>query len=507
VADFGLAHAVEISGRQGGASGQLLATAEYVAPELVAEGRADPRADVYSTGVVLFEMLTGRVPFDGERPADVAWQHVDHDVPAPSRVVPGLPSLLDDVVARATRRDPAGRPRDAAAMLAEIQSAREDVSALAGPTRALAHPTVVVPAIPPAPRDGRGDDARPSWARLPAPKGPVAVARGSVARAGRKVVELGAASPLRGAWTSIARATAGLRGSARGRRQLTAVIVVLGLVLMAGGWWLGFGRYTEAPTLVAATKANAEAEAARLGFHVEYGAGRYTEDVAIDTVLEQSPAPGHRILKGGTVTLYVSLGRERYTVPDVAGQALDFATAQLKKFVVQTRDGHSDTLPTNYVVGTDPAAGTAIKPNATVTLIIAKGPYPVHVPALVGKQRADAETLLRSQGFTPDVQVKEDETTKPKDQVLEQNPPSGQGLDSAKDVKVTIIVAKGPAGPPMPSVLNARCADAVNSLRGQGLQVNANGNELEQFFWTVKQQSPNPGDPLTPGQTVNLTCG
>ncbi len=158
VADFGLAHAVEIGRTTGG---QLLATAEYVAPELVADGRADARADVYSAGIVLFEMLTGRVPFDGDRPATVAWQHVDNDVPPPSQLVPGLPSLLDDVVTRATQRDPAGRARDAAAMLSEIQSAREDVGALAGPTRALAHPTVVVPSV-------SDPAARPSWARLPA---------------------------------------------------------------------------------------------------------------------------------------------------------------------------------------------------------------------------------------------------------------------------------------------------------------------------------------------------
>src|SRR5690606_2497699 len=147
----------------------LLATAEYVAPELVAGGRADPRADVYSCGIVLFEMLTGRVPYDGDRAADVAWQHVDQDVPPPSRIVPGLPRLVDDIVARATSRDPADRPRDAAAMLAEIQTAREDLGALAGPTRPIAAPTVVVPAVP---------DARPSWARLPSPRRTVTPRRG-----------------------------------------------------------------------------------------------------------------------------------------------------------------------------------------------------------------------------------------------------------------------------------------------------------------------------------------
>ena len=157
VADFGLAHAVEV-GRRATAAGSCWPPPSTSRPS--SSPTAGPTRGPTSTpaGIVLFEMLTGRVPFDGDRPADVAWQHVDQDVPPPSRVVPGLPALLDDIVARATSRDPAGRPRDAAAMLAEIQAAREDVGALAGPTRALAHPTVVV--VEPG---GRA----PAWARLP----------------------------------------------------------------------------------------------------------------------------------------------------------------------------------------------------------------------------------------------------------------------------------------------------------------------------------------------------
>ena len=506
VADFGLAHAVD-AGRSG--SGQLMATAEYVAPELVADGRADPRADVYSTGIVLFEMLTGRVPFDGPRPTDVAWQHVDHDVPAPSRVVPGLPPLLDAVVIRATCRDPSGRPRDAAAMLAEVQSARDDVGALAGPTRALAHPTVVVPSV-----ERARSDPRPSWARLPAQGGPMtaargsmAAARGSVAAARRRVVELVPAQGMQGAWASTLRFLDRLRATKKGRRQLTAALVVVGLLLVAGGWWLGFGRYTEAPSLVAMTKANAAAEAGRLGFQVDYGAGTYREDVPVDTVISQSPVAFGRIVKGGTVTLYLSLGPERYLVPEVAGQAADFATAQLKeqRFVVQNVDGYSDTLPANFVVGTDPPAGTPLKPNSVVKLIIAKGSYPVHVPTVVGSQLGDAENQLRGMGFDVEVQRRDDQS-QPRDKVLEQDPPGGQGMPSASGVKVVIVVANGPPGTPMPSVLDVGCNDARNQLQGMGFQVDVHGNDAEQVFGRVREQRPDPGQPVEPGGRVDITC-
>jgi eukaryotic-like serine/threonine-protein kinase len=483
VADFGLAHAVEPTRR--GKSGELVATAQYVAPELVAGERADPRVDVYAAGIVLFEMLTGRVPFDGDRPAEVARSHLDRDVPPPSMVVPGLPPLLDDVVGRATRRDPAVRPRDAAAMLSDVQAAREDVGALAGPTRAIAHPTMVVPRV----------DQRPSWARLP-------VSRPS---AGRRVGEA-VARPLRRAWWSVLGVADRLRASSRGRKQLLAGLIVVGLLLMVGGWWFGFGRYTVAPSLVSLTRDNAAAEASRLGFTVTLGAGLYAEDVPRDTVVRQDPAPGGRVVKGGEITLYLSLGPERYEVPDLSGQAADFAQTELKKhFVVQTVNGYSDNLPVNYVVGTDPPAGTQLKPNSTVKLIVAKGPYPVHVPSVVGLPLAEAESKLREAGFEVEVSRRDDES-QPRDQVLEQDPAGGKGMESARGVKVKIVVANGPPGPPMPQVVGFRCSDAVNLLRSMGLNVNANGNDFERFIWTVKVQNPEANQPVQPGQTVDLQC-
>jgi len=490
VADFGLAGAAEGAAQDG--SGQLMATVEYVAPEIVTDRQADPRADVYSAGVVLFEMLTGRVPFEGGRPEQVAWQHVEHDVPPPSRVVPGLPPLLDDVVERATRRDPAGRPRDAGAMLAEVQAAREDVGALAGPTRALAHPTVIVNPV----------DPRPYWARLPAPRTPMSAAR-------RRVAELVPAGSVRfrGALGRIGGVVDQLRGSANGRRQLLAMLVAIGLALAVGGWWLGFGRYTTAPSLVQLTRTNAEADATRLGFDIEVGAGKFSEQVPIDTVMEQRPSAGARIVKGGTVTLVLSLGPERYPVPEVAGQAASFATSLLQQhFVVQSVSGFSDTLPVNYVVATDPAAGTPLAPNATVKLVIAKGPYPVHVPGVIGKQVSEAEQILRGAGFDVEVQHKDDQSH-PRDQVLEQNPAEGQGLTTASGTKVILVVANGPAGTPMPRVLELGCNDAFNQLQAMGLQVDVQGNDIERQFGRVQEQNPQEGQPIQPGQQVQIRCG
>src|SRR2546429_1618155 len=136
VADFGLARAVEASTDEGGE--HLLATVAYVAPELVTDGRADPRTDVYSAGIVLFEMLTGRVPYDGGKPVEVAWRHVDHDVPPPSKFVAGLPAPPDDLVARGPPPGPGGRPPHARAPLAPGQRAPGDPAPRAPPPPGVA---------------------------------------------------------------------------------------------------------------------------------------------------------------------------------------------------------------------------------------------------------------------------------------------------------------------------------------------------------------------------------
>ena len=127
VADFGLARAVVGTGQTSQTGGVLIGTVAYLSPEQLERGRADARSDIYAAGIVLYEMLTGHPPYGGDTPLAVAYQHVHHDVPAPSAEVPGLPWQVDELVARTTRRDPAGRPLDAGAFLAELADVRKDL--------------------------------------------------------------------------------------------------------------------------------------------------------------------------------------------------------------------------------------------------------------------------------------------------------------------------------------------------------------------------------------------
>ncbi|KAB1929876.1 Stk1 family PASTA domain-containing Ser/Thr kinase [Micromonospora sp. ALFpr18c] len=489
VADFGLARAVEASADEEQGN-QLMATVAYVAPELVTEGRADPRTDVYSAGIVLFEMLTGRVPYDGDRPVDVAWQHVDRDVPAPSTLVPGLPSVLDDLVRRATRRDPGARPADAGALLADVQVARDNLGDANSRTAVLrrvtdeppvSQPTMMVATVRPA--------ERPSWARLP---------EGGAAGPGRRRA---APEPEEGVWSRLAELRATVMGNPRGRLAVAAVVVTLGLVAALGGWWFGVGRYTSAPQLVSLSKADAQAQADRAGLTLAYGEPRFDEKVPKDSVLGQSPASSAKIVKGGTITLTLSLGPERFPVPDVIGKEYELAEADLvnvKLVVAKGASRYDDTLPAGVVLDSSPKVGTEVKPGAKITLILSRGRAPVSVPNLVGKSLTEARTLLAQLNLKPVETYKDSD--KPKDEILGQSPADGAGVEKGTEVKLD--VSKGPPLAIVPRVIDLPCLQAKQVLESQGYPVTiaVNPNAV------VRIQAPGENSQVPPGTPVVITC-
>ncbi|MEU4378128.1 Stk1 family PASTA domain-containing Ser/Thr kinase [Micromonospora echinofusca] len=489
VADFGLARAVEASAEEDG--NQLMATVAYVAPELVTDGHADPRTDVYSAGIVLFEMLTGRVPYDGDRPVDVAWQHVDKDVPAPSTLVPGLPKALDELVARATRRDPGARPTDAGALLAEVQAVRDDLGDANTRTAVLrrvsdepvAGPTMMVAAVRPA--------ERPAWARLPEGGGP---------RAGRRRAEPEEGESL---WSRLSALRTRVMGDPRGRTAAIAAAVVLVLVAAVGGWWFAAGRYTEAPQLVAMTKAEAEAQAARAGIVLSYAEPRHDEKVPKDAVLAQDPVSATRIVKGGTVTLTLSLGPERFPVPDVVGKEFELAEADLldvKLVVAKGAARYDDNLPAGVVIDTNPKAGTEVKPGDKVTVVLSKGRAPISVPNLVGKSLGEARTILAQLGLELVEPPTYKDSDKPRDEILGQSPADGTGVE--RGAKVKLELSKGPPLVAVPRVIDLPCQQAKQLLESQGFPVaiQFNPNGITRF------QNPPENTQVPPGTPVTLGC-
>jgi eukaryotic-like serine/threonine-protein kinase len=492
VADFGLARAVEASADEGG--GHLLATVAYVAPELVTDGHADPRTDVYSAGVVLFEMLTGRVPYEGDRPVDVAWQHVDRDVPPPSRYAPGIPDALDDLVARATRRDPGGRPTDAGALLAEVQAAREDIGmALAERARPITQPTVVVPRVESVPQTYRtgqvlnqpgGPASRPSWARLPSNGRPQPSRRRAPARSGGGFSDL----------------LAQLNRNPRGRLALIAGLLTLGLLVAVGGWWFGIGRYSSTPDLTGNfTKKTAEAQARTLGFKVVFDKGQFSETAPKDKIIGQKPAPGDRILTGDTITLTASLGPEVYKVPDVIGKTFDLASEDLATIKVQVQKGgekFDDTIPNGSVVDTDPKVGADVRPNTVVKVFVSKGPNPVRVPNVIGRNLDDAKRALTQVGIkAANIKVTQVDSDKPQGEVVQQDPTDVGVQDN---MIVNLQISNGPPFVVMPEVRGRQADEVKRELEAKGLRVDVFG------FGTVRNQNPPAGTQLPPGSSVQL---
>jgi beta-lactam-binding protein with PASTA domain/tRNA A-37 threonylcarbamoyl transferase component Bud32 len=496
VADFGLARAIEASTVDD--TGQLMATVAYVAPELVQNGHADARTDVYSAGIVLFEMLTGRVPYDGSEPVEVAWQHVDNDVPAPSSIIRGLPSVLDRLVARATRRDPGSRPTDAGAFLTEVQATREGLGVTHVDTALLRQvpgapgttdATRMVPAVPSADATalvppvpvGTSYQAshRPSWARLPEQGGRTAPHRRAAAPAG------------------------GLSGFFEDRRRvvLTSLIAVMALVVLGSTWWVTLGRYTEAPQLLTMSQEQAVAYAKQQGFEVIVAEGQFDANLPKDSVKVQDPGPGDKIVKGGNITIILSLGPEVHAVPELEGQELAFAKAQLEAIKLKVKQGkgqYSDTAAEGVVLSTEPKAGTELKPGETVTLILSKGKAPIVIPDLVGENVNNARTILGQRGL----QVVEEsvDSDRPRDEVIGQSPKAGTGVE--KNAQVTLQVSRGPAQIILQDVTNRPCQEAATALQGMGVQAQINGDPNA----TARQMNPGPGTPVAPNTVVQLVC-
>jgi len=447
VADFGLARAVEASSMTI-TRGVLIGTVAYLAPEQVSNGSADERTDVYSAGLLLFEMLTGTVPYEGETAVSVAFRHVHEDVPPPSSRAP-VPPALDALTVRATRRDPGARPADAGAFLAELRDVRDDLglAAVAIPaTRsgAPAHQTIAVN-LPAAPRP---------------------------------------------------------HATARTRRRLPVAlltVLMLGLFAAGGGWWLGAGRFTTTPSLLGETQAEATAIAAKAGLTVDIGQKAYSEVVPVGSVIRQSPNATERIRKGGAVTLTLSLGKERYQIPALKGTTRQDAESRLRalKLTPSVQLRHSDEVKAGTVMSQSPAAGTTVRPATLVTLIVSNGPAPVDVPNVVGAHLDDAESELDDVGLKARVTRVINENI-PKDQVISQSPATGK---LPRGSTVTLTVSDGPPLVTVPNVKGMKIGEAQRVLKRAGFKV-----IVVNFFLgeRVHGQSPG-GDQQAPkGSTVSI---
>ncbi len=506
VADFGLARAINAETQHTATGGVLIGTVSYLSPELVVDGTADARSDVYAAGVVLYEMLTGRKPHEGDSPIQVAYKHVHEDVPAPSARVPGLPPYVDALVARATARDRELRPADARVLLHQVRRVRAALD-----HGVLDDPDLVADLSPTLPvhRDDefidyvREDAAAASSHRVPTIISPAQAAQG-MRSDDTSLIGRGSGHPttISSASAPPARPVPGPRRSRRGP-ALLVLVLLLAVVAGVGGWWFGAGRYVSAPGVINLTQSAAaqQVDAAGLGFRV---AGRaFSETIPVGNVVRTDPAGGERITRDGTVAAVLSRGPERLEVPALRGMSLDAAQDALREGGLEfgrATYAFSPKIARGVVLAADPKPGTSLRPDTAVDLVVSQGPRPIKVTDHTGKAADVAERALAKAGFDVDVAEEHDDTVA-KGTVISQNPRTGTLF---RGDKVDLVVSKGPVLVDVPKVTGMGIADAEQRLRDAGFAVDKQQTELYVGLEYVVKQTPGGGDRAPKGSTVTV---
>ncbi|MFD5377680.1 Stk1 family PASTA domain-containing Ser/Thr kinase [Streptomyces griseoincarnatus] len=483
VADFGLVRSVDTVTHS---TGTVLGTVSYLAPEQIEHGTADPRVDVYACGILLYEMLTGEKPHDGDSPAIVLYKHLHDDVPPPSAVVPGLAPVLDSLVGAATARDAAVRPADAVALFALTREARgrltdEQLDAMPPQALSAEHDnaddrTSVIPRSLTVPRplpvneDDDGADRVHRTSRLQSPP------------------------PL-----PPRRRTARHRGPAA---IVVAVLLVLGLG--AGVWYINSGQFTKIPPVLSKTEQEARDRLAEAGLDVGEVKEAYSDTVERGKVISTDPAAGARVRGSASVSLTVSKGPETVRVPDLDGYRLDKARSLLEDEGLEpgmvTRE-FSDSVPRDAVISTEPGKGTEVRAGTAVKLTVSKG-SPVDVPDLTGDDPEDARAELEEAGLKVEIADGRIHSEHDAGKVARQTP--GAGGEAAEGDTVTLTLSKGPEMVEVPDVVGDSVDEARDKLEGAGFGVKEDRGLLGLFGDTVKDQSVDGGQTAPKGSTITL---
>ncbi|MEU8504300.1 Stk1 family PASTA domain-containing Ser/Thr kinase [Streptomyces brevispora] len=474
VADFGLVRAV---GTVTDTTGSVLGTVSYLAPEQIERGTADTRADVYACGVVLYEMLTGTKPHAGDSPAQVIYQHLNEDVPAPSAVVPGLAPELDELVASATARDPEVRPFDAVALLAESLRARSGLT------------DAQLDSIPPQARAGARDAAEDRTSVIPRVLPP---GQGTAHHTSR--LEIPPPPPAR---------RTGLRGGPQ--RGIVAAVVAVLLVLGIGGgvWYINSGQFTRVPALLGQSEKTAKGRLSDADLELKGIERAYSDTVDRGKVVRSDPKSGARIRGNGSVTLVVSRGPEIVKVPDVEGIELADAKRELTKAGLapgMTTKEFSEDVEAGDVIRTDPEAGAERHADAAVALVVSKG-SPVDVPDVIGLSIEDATDALDEEGLKAKVLPDRVNSPEVPGDIAHQSPAEGQ--EAAEGDTITLTVSKGPQMIDVPDVTGKNVDDARSELEDAGFEVKVDRPFLS-FSDTVARQSVDGGDRAPEGSTITI---
>jgi beta-lactam-binding protein with PASTA domain/predicted Ser/Thr protein kinase len=480
VMDFGIARA---GTSQMTETGSIIGTAQYLSPEQAKGAPVGPASDIYSVGVVLYEMLTGSVPFTGDTPLEIAMKHLSTTPEPPSERRPEVPHELDSIVLRALAKNPADRYPSAEAMDADLARAARGQ------------------AVAPETEEAATQVLRGVGAVTTISSAPTEVVRRPAGAA---------APPAYGPPTGFYEYDEPVR-----RRSIWPWLLALVLVVaaVAGGWYV----YTKIQDQLAANKPVAvpfvEGQKEVLAVANIRDAGltpkivRRPDDKVQETfVVSQDPGAGTRTDKGNPVTIVVSTGLPKVDVPDVRDDQATDAVAEITQQGLVAKVVHVNSdKETGTVTGQDPAPGKRVDKGTKVRINVSQGPKPVAIPPVVGVPYEQAAAELQGAGFA--VARRDVDSHDPKGTVVQEDPPANSL--AAKGSTVTLYVSKGPTQSVVPDVSSFQRADAIATLRNSGFKVAVEENDVQDpsLDGIVLSQNPAPGTSVDPGTTITISVG
>lgn len=477
IADFGLARGEIIGTTMTAESSVIMGSVSYLSPEQVQRGIADSRSDVYAAGIVAYEMLIGEKPFNGDTPIQIAYMHVNEEIPKLRTKRKDIPVALEDLIARATSKNPDDRPRTATQFLSQLQDIQIDLD----------------------PKKNQLDLG------LDLPVEPIR----EKSRKKIKVEQVREITePVKETTREIRRREEKKRKASARVRRNRKVAAVLAVVLGVGGWWtlVGPGSRVVVPSSVGGTYEEAVQTFSTLGLKAVIVENRFDEEIPKGKILESDPAGGGKVEAAGTVKLIISKGPERYTVPLTTGLTPKAALAALKKYplkVSATKEVYNSAIPSGFVISTSPESGTSVKRDTAVTLLVSKGIEQVALAAYIGKSGEQALNELTEAGFDVEAGYAFNEQV-PELAVISQVP---LGPNADKGAKVTILISKGPRYTYIPKLIITKEATVGQQmLEALGLKVRVVPIGKNKIKY-VKSVSPVVNTKVKRGSLVTITVG